>query len=89
MASPTDISPSATIREMWYCPVAAISCTCCRILLMSRWPVTAYRWQMPRSKRPEPSRLMIMYRAAASKVRPVWRIMIRPQAEIVLISTNT
>ena len=43
MASPTDISPSATIREIWYCPVAAIVCTCCLISLISRCPVTAYR----------------------------------------------
>ncbi len=79
----------ATRRGSLYCPLAASTATLSFMLLMRRCPVRSYSIHMPTRKRPDPSRLMIMYLTAATSVLPICLIMIRPQAERVFISTKT
>ena len=80
------IAVSSTVR---YEPLSQSAAIALLRFGIRRCPVIAYSRITPSMNKPEPISEKIMYRAAASVVRPICRIIRIPQDAIVQISMNT
>ena len=89
MDRPRVIKRADTVSGSMYCPDAASWATARLKFSISRWPVTAYKMEIPSRISPEPRQLKIRYRMAATTERPLSFATTATQAVMAAISIKT